>query len=165
MHWLVSGVVHWLAVCVAGGRGPCLGSVRLVAYVYSWVGGPFCLAGLEFCWSGICASRLCAVLGQGGAGGGWDAVMRMDTPISKRRENETPTVFVLVEVLRSSHLCSLVRHFFRNHETFITDIQGENTLLSPQTALNVAITKQMDLGRSLVLVTSPPVLLQHNPKF
>ena len=31
MHWLVSGVLNWLAVCVAGGRGLCPCSVRLVA--------------------------------------------------------------------------------------------------------------------------------------
>ena len=89
----------------------------------------------------------------------------MNTPVSRKGENETPTVVVFVDDLRSWRSCSLVRRFFRNHENFITEIRAEKALLSSQRVLNVAMTRQMDLGRSLVLVTSPPVLLQHTPKF
>ena len=56
----------------------------------------------------------------------------MNTPVSRKGENETPDAFVFVEVLRSWRWCSLVRHFFRNHENFITKIPGENILLSSQ---------------------------------
>ena len=93
-----------------------------------------------------------------------DAGLRMNTPVSSKRENETPAVFLFVEVLRSSRSCSLERPFFPNHENFITKIQGKNTLLFCQRDLNVAIIKQLDVGKSLLIVTSPPLLLQHNPK-
>ena len=45
----------------------------------------------------------------------------MNTPVSRKHENETTTVFMFVEVLRSLRSCLLVRHFFRNHEIFITN--------------------------------------------
>ena len=69
MHWSVSGVVDWLAVSVAGGCGPCPGSVRLVAYVHSWVGGRFCWGQAGFCRLDGCGSRFRGNIGKGG--GGW----------------------------------------------------------------------------------------------
>ena len=47
----------------------------------------------------------------------------MNTPVSRKHENETPTVFVVVEVLRSLLSYSLARHFFLNNESFIPNIQ------------------------------------------
>ena len=40
--------------------------------------------------------------------------LRMNTPGSRKHEKATPSMFVFVDVLRSLHSCSLVRHFFRN---------------------------------------------------
>ena len=51
--------------------------------------------------------------------------LHMNTPVSRKDENETPKVFVFVEVLRSSHSCSLVRHFSRNHENTVLSFQRD----------------------------------------
>ena len=45
----------WGVRC-AGGRVPCLGSVRPVFYVHAWAGSPFCSVRLGFCRLGGCTS-------------------------------------------------------------------------------------------------------------
>ena len=73
MHWSVSGVVNWLAVLVAGGRGACYGSVRHVAYVHSWVGGPLCRRRARVPPAGRLRQPVLWGHGSAGAGGGWGA--------------------------------------------------------------------------------------------
>ena len=65
MHWSVSGVANWLRVRVAGGHGPCPGSVRLAAYVHARAGGSYCWVMLRFSLLGGRATWFRAVMGQG----------------------------------------------------------------------------------------------------
>ena len=80
MHWSVSGVVNRLAVPVAGGRGPCPGHVRLVAYVHSWVGGLFCWGQARAPLAASCASWFPGVMGEGGWGVGGALIWDVQSP-------------------------------------------------------------------------------------
>ena len=46
----------------------------------------------------------------------------MRTQISRKHEDETTTLFGFIQILHSSCSCLLLGLFFRNHETFLTNI-------------------------------------------